>query len=179
MSRKALIVVDMQNDFVSGVLGSERAKATVPGVLEKIREYNESGLPVIATKDIHSKSYLDNVEGERIPKHCIRGEKGAELDDALLSCHFLKIIEKNNFMASPDEQKKIKIALYEYFGEDPDEIEVCGLCADICVVSNALMLRMLFPNATITVDRNATAGTTKENEEAAFAVMRSCLIDIV
>ncbi len=179
MAKKALVVIDMQNDFISGVLGSENAKATVPVVLEKIKEYNSNELPVIATKDTHPKSYLEDIEGDRVPRHCIRGERGSELDDALLSCHFLKIIEKNNFMASPEEQNKIKRALYEFFGSDPDELEVCGLCADICVVSNALMLRMLFPNAIIKVDRRATAGTTKENEEAAFAVMRSCLIDII
>ena len=178
MANKALIVIDMQNDFISGVLGSKAAEATVPVIAEKIKEYNESGFPVIATRDVHPKSYIDDIEGKRVPVHCLRGDKGSEITEAFSACHFTAIIEKNNFMASPEEQNKIKKAIYESIGGDPDEIEICGLCADICVVSNALMLRMLFPDAEIRVDHRATAGTTAENTEAAFSVMRSCLIDI-
>lgn len=178
MAKKALVVIDMQNDFISGVLGSEAAEATVPVIAEKIEGFNRSGFPVIATRDIHPKSYLDDIEGRRVPSHCLRGDIGSEITSAFSDYHFTAIIDKNNFMASPEEQQKIKKAIYEALGGDPDEIEVCGLCADICVVSNALMLRMLFPDSEIRVDRRATAGTTAENTESAFNVMRSCLIDI-
>ncbi len=179
MPGKALVVIDMQNDFISGVLGSDAAKATVPVIAGKIREFNESGYPVIATRDMHPKSYLEDIEGQRVPAHCMRGDRGSEITSEFSSYHFTAIIDKNNFMASPEEQNKIRKAIYESLGGDPDEIEICGLCADICVVSNALMLRMLFPDAVIKAERRATAGTTEENTEAAFRVMRSCLIDII
>ncbi len=178
MASKALVVIDMQNDFINGTLGSSAAEATVPVIAGKIKEFNDSGFPVIATRDIHPKSYLDDIEGKRVPSHCIRGEKGSEITPVFADYHFTAIIDKNNFMASPEEQQKIRKAIYEALGSNPDEIEICGLCADICVVSNALMLRMLFPDSVIRVDRRATAGTTAENTEAAFSVMRSCLIDI-
>ena len=172
--KKALLVIDMQNDFIDGALGSEAAAATVSVIKEKIESYNREGHPVVATRDIHPEGYLTDIEGRRVPRHCIRGEKGSEITSAFQGLAFTAVVDKNNFMASPEEQLKIKEAL-----GDPDELEICGLCADICVVSNALMARMLFPDAKITVDRTATAGTTPEATEASFAVMKSCLIDVL
>ncbi len=177
--KKALLVIDMQNDFIDGALGSYAAVQTVEVIRKKIEEYNASNLPVVATRDIHPGNYLSDIEGQRVPRHCIRGEKGAEITDAFSGLSFTAVIDKNNFMASPDEQKQMRNAIVTALKCEPEEIEVCGLCADICVVSNALMARMLFPDARITVDRTATAGTTPEATEASFKVMRSCLIDIV
>lgn len=171
---KALFVVDMQNDFISGVLGSKAAEATVAVIKEKIINANNKGYKVIATRDIHPENYLEDVEGKLVPRHCIRGENGSEITNEFSSLSFDLIIDKNNFMADPNEQLEIKKAL-----KGVDEIEICGLCADICVVSNALMLRMLCPNARIFIDKNATAGTSEENKSAALNVMKSCLIEVI
>ena len=171
---KALFVVDMQNDFINGALGSDAAQATVSVIKEKLTYANKNGYKVIATRDIHPENYLDDVEGKLVPRHCIRGEKGSEITSEFSSINFDLIIDKNNFMPTPEEQLEIKKAL-----EGVDEIEICGLCADICVVSNALMLRMLCPNAKIIAHKNATAGTSEENKKAALAVMKSCLIEVL
>lgn len=171
---KALFVVDMQNDFISGVLGSKAAEATVSVIKDKIIKANKNNDIVIATRDIHPENYLDDIEGKLVPRHCIRGEVGSEITSEFSSLKFDLIIDKNNFMASPEEQLEIKKAL-----AGVDEIEICGLCADICVVSNALMLRMLCPNAKIIADKNATAGTSIENKNAALTVMKCCLIDVI
>ena len=177
--KKALLVIDMQNDFIDGTLGSAAAEATVPVIRKKIESYIREGYPVVATRDIHPEGYLTDVEGQRVPRHCIRGEKGAEITSAFSDFAFTLVVDKNNFMASPDEQQAIRDAVVSALGSEPDEVEVAGLCTDICVVSNALMARTLFPDSRITVDRSATAGTTPEATEASFTVMRSCLIDIL
>lgn len=171
---KALFVVDMQNDFISGALGSKAAEETVSVIKEKLINANKNGYKVIATRDIHPENYLDDIEGKLVPRHCIRGENGSEITSEFSSIKFDLIIDKNNFMASPEEQLEIKKAL-----EGVDEIEICGLCADICVVSNALMLRMLCPNAKIVADKNATAGTSIENKNSALTVMKCCLIEVI
>lgn len=170
---KALVVIDMQNDFIDGALGSNDAIKTVDIIKEKIEKANSENTIVIATRDIHPVSYLSDIEGQCVPRHCIRGEKGSELTSAFSNLKFDLIVDKNNFMASPEEQLVIKKAL-----EGVDEIEICGLCADICVVSNALMLRMLCPDAKIKLDSTATAGTSEYNKKAALAVMQSCLLEV-
>jgi len=180
MKDKALLIIDVQNDFVTGSLGSEYAKnVVVPNVVKLGREF---GTDIFITMDTHDSDYLETLEGKKLPvSHCIFGTPGHELvpeiEDLIADAfsHFLPmlshIIVKNTFGA---EQKILTESFESY-----DEIHICGLCTDICVVSNALILRALFPNKIIVVHENCCGGTSKEAHDAAIKVMKSCQIDIV
>ena len=173
-----LIVVDMQNDFITGSLGSKDAEAIVPNVAERISEYINNNKDVIFTKDTHEKSYYHNsLEGRKLPiEHCIEDTWGHELHQAIkkfadkLGTQCIKY--KNTFGAQWSVlQTRDFINL--------KSIEICGLCTDICVVSNVLILRSCCPEVEITVNSKLCAGTTRENHEAALKVMRSCLVNVI
>ena len=164
---KVLIVVDMQNDFVTGSLGSAAAQAIIPQIQSKIKEYQEQGQDVIFTRDTHYDNYMDTFEGKNLPvPHCIKGTAGweviPELEDP--KCQH---IDKETFGYSG----------WESFGQY-NEFELCGVCTDICVVSNALALRMFYPNKEITVDASCCAGTSEEAHKAALVTMKSCQIRV-
>ena len=165
--KKTLIVVDMQNDFIDMALGTAEAVAIVPKVRQKIRTYLQNGDTVIFTRDTHGKDYLQTQEGERLPvKHCIRGTKGWEIADGLYvdGC---KIIDKPNFG-------------WPHWGaEDLQNVEIVGLCTDICVVSNALIIKAMFPDAQVQVDSACCAGVTPQSHEAALLTMKMCQIDVI
>ena len=170
---KVLIVIDMQNDFVTGSLGTPKAQAIVPNVKARI----ESGEfdKIIYTKDTHPINYLDTFEGKRLSvSHCIIGTEGWNIIPELQADG--EIIEKPTFGSY-----ELIGALDNYLvgGHEFEEIELCGLCTDICVVSNALMVRAAYPNVPITVRANCCAGVTPELHEAALKVMESCQIDII
>lgn len=169
---KFLIVVDMQNDFVTGSLGTKEAQAIVPNVKARI----ESGefKQIIYTKDSHYSNYLTStLEGEKLPiEHCIKHTVGWNIIPELQVKDI--VVEKNTF-GSLDLLEILEHLVFE----ENDEIEICGLCTDICVVSNALLIRAKFPNLKITVRANCCAGSTPELHEAALKVMESCQIDIV
>jgi nicotinamidase-related amidase len=167
---KTLIVVDMQNDFVTGKLGSEAAKSVVDGIQRKIKAYVEAGDRVIFTRDRHNQqTYARTAEGRSVPPHCMDGTDGVDIINQL------KMV--------PDA-KHVFIEDKESFGYrgwrkfNFDEIEIVGICTDICVVTNALMLRSYFPESRISVDASCCAGTTNERHKEALDVMRSCCIDI-
>ncbi|MDR2933641.1 MAG: cysteine hydrolase [Oscillospiraceae bacterium] len=166
--KSALVIIDMQNDFVHGVLGSGAAKAIIPAIQDKLAAYRRAGEPVYFTMDTHEPGAA-GVEAEKIPPHCMRGTPGwriiPELDTGNAPC-----VEKPAFMS---------LIWDAVIGEDVSTIELCGVCTDICVVSNALFLRAQYPEARIVVNAGCCAGTSVENHKAALAVMRSCLIDIV
>ena len=173
--QKFLIVVDMQKDFIDGSLGTAEAQAIVGAVAEKIRAFDGR---IFATLDTHFENYLETAEGRKLPvKHCIKGTNGwkinAEIQAALdeKDCTF---IEKNTF-GSVDLPRLIEEAAN---GGD-FEAEFIGLCTDICVVSNVLLLKAAFPEMKITVDSACCAGVTPEKHEAALETMRSCQIDIL
>lgn len=170
--KKALLIVDVQNDFVSGSLGSEYAQeVVVPNVLALAKQFNAED--IYATMDTHYESYLSTPEGKKLPvEHCISGTTGHELVASVnkLIADYHRIY-KLTFGASP-------IAL-AYLFKEYDEIHVCGLCTDICVVSNVLILKALFPDKNIIVHENACGGTSKENHDAAITTMKSCQVDIV
>lgn len=179
--RKILVVIDMQNDFISGSLGTKEAALIVPGVLEKIREYDISDIYV--TKDTHQADYLDTNEGKHLPVvHCVEGTWGWELADELQAA--LKdavTIQKPTFGSITladllfDEYNSWKAAS----GKDGEFfIELVGLCTDICVVSNALLLKAKMPEITILVDSSCCAGVTPESHEAALTTMKMCQIEI-
>lgn len=175
--KRFLIVVDMQNDFVDGALGTAEAQAIVPAVAARIRAARDAGETVIATLDTHGEDYLDTQEGRRLPvRHCIRGTAGwalrPEIRDALGDA--LRV-EKPGF----GSVRLPEIVRAEAGDADEIAIELVGLCTDICVVSNALLLKAAFPEARMTVNRACCAGVTPQRHEAALETMASCQIDII
>ena len=165
--KKTLIVVDMQNDFIHMALGTPEAVAIVPKVKAKIQEYVQNGDEIIFTRDTHFTDYLQTAEGKKLPvEHCIRGTKGWELADGLY-VEGCKIIDKPNF------------GWPHWKDEALEEVELIGLCTDICVVSNALIIKAAFPDAAVTVDSTCCAGVTPATHEAALKTMAMCQVDIV
>ncbi len=167
---KFLIVVDMQNDFISGSLGSKLAEAIVPNVVEKVKTYNGT---VIFTRDTHFADYLSTQEGSKLPvKHCIKDTVGWEICDELKP-YINKVVDKITF-GSIDLPDVIK----EY-GEEIEEIELCGLCTDICVISNAMILKAALPETKIVIDSKCCAGVTTESHNTALEAMKAVQIDVL
>lgn len=165
--KKTLIVVDMQNDFIDMALGTPEAVAIVPAVKAKIQTYAQAGHEIIYTRDTHEENYLDTPEGKKLPvPHCIRGTKGWEIADGLY-VPGSKIIDKPNF------------GWPHWDRENLEDVELIGLCTDICVVSNALIIKAAFPNALVKVDKTCCAGVTPATHQAALSTMSMCQIDIV
>jgi len=176
---KLLIVVDMQNDFVRGHLSTPEARETIGGIQAKIRRYLEDGHGVLFTMDTHLDSDYQQqdatAEAAALPKHCIKGTGGWEIVDELKPyVNADNVIEKPTFMAADEEER-----IWEHVADTAgDEIELCGVCTDICVISNALYLRAKFPRAKITVDPACCAGVTPDTHQAALTAMKNCLIDV-
>ncbi len=172
--RKILVVVDMQNDFIDAALGTAEAAAIVGAVKEKIRSYPAAD--VIATMDTHSENYLETQEGKYLPvPHCIRGTDGWRIrpDIAELLTE-AKIYEKPSFGSTA-----LAADLKELSEKEDIELELIGLCTDICVVSNALLLKAAMPEVKISVDASCCAGVTPDKHLAALETMRSCQIQII
>ena len=164
---KVLIVIDMQNDFVTGTLGNKEAQAIVLNVQAKVKEYADRGDRIIFTRDTHGENYLDTPEGKKLPvKHCINGTEGWQIVPGLEvgNCEY---IDKPTF----------GWLNWEGFGSN-DEIELVGVYTDICVVSNALILKGKYPAAIISVDVSCCYGVTPEKQAAALETMKSCQIDV-
>lgn len=175
--QKILIVVDMQNDFIDGALGTEQAQSIVENVVKKIESY--TGELVFATRDTHGENYLETSEGRHLPvPHCIKGTKGWEIRPEIaeaLGKVQAEIIDKPTFGSEILAERLF--ALAEDKEEEP-EIELVGLCTDICVVSNALLLKAKMPEAVIRVDPACAAGVTPESHEAALLTMRMCHVEV-
>lgn len=175
MSKKVLIVVDMQNDFIDGSLGTPEAKAIVPNVAKKIEWWNGD---ILLTMDTHDDNYLDTREGRYLPvRHCIQGHEGWPLDETVYYNIVDKFAAGFNINISEKDQFAHK-DLWETV-QSYKEIEIVGLCTDVCVVSNALLLRTFLPETDITVDASCCAGTTPKAHQAALTVMKSCHINII
>lgn len=167
MSR-ALIVVDMQNDFISGSLGTKEAEAIVDKVAEKCRQEQAAGTEILFTQDTHGSDYLETQEGKKLPViHCVEHTPGWEICEKLLPYAEL-CLEKPTFGA---------VALPPMC-EAFDEITLCGLCTDICVISNAILLKAFYPEKKISVDASCCAGVTPESHRNALSAMRMCQIEI-
>ena len=195
---KVLVLIDVQNDFIDGALSNENAQKVIPNIVNKIEKFD--GDAIIYTLDTHDKDYLKTKEGEKLPvEHCIIDTHGWDLNKDVKNA----LIEKHN------EDYKISYILKPTFGSvcnfmddngtttntlvecilnmetgtsspTPMEIEMCGFCTDICVVSNALILKAFtYDFAEITVDSSCCAGVTPEKHEAALDVMRSCQINVI
>ena len=168
--KKLLIVVDMQNDFVTGTLGSEQAESILPCVRAKIEEYKERGDEIIFTRDTHYDDYLETQEGKLLPVvHCIGGSDGHKIVD-VLDTDGCRVFDKPAFGS-------LELAK-EAAGGGFDEIELCGLCTDICVVSNALILKAQLPETKISVDASCCAGTSDEGHKAALLTMKTCQVQV-
>ena len=173
--RKFLIVVDMQKDFVNGALGTPEAVAIVPRVAEKIRSFPGE---LFVTLDTHETDYLQTAEGKKLPiPHCIRNTAGWQLDQsvaAALSGKKYTVVEKPTFGST-----RLPALIAEAAHGEAFSLELIGLCTDICVVSNALLLKAYFPEVPVAVDASCCAGVSPQTHEAALATMQCCQIDVV
>lgn len=172
--KKILIVVDMQNDFIDGALGTKEAESIVDYVAFKIKNFDG---PIFVTLDTHGGDYLETEEGKKLPvPHCIKMTHGWLLHEKVyraLAGKSYKLLEKKTFGA-----KKLVKQLRELGNGADTEMELVGLCTDICVVSNALLLKAFFPNAVIRVDAAGCAGVTPQSHKAALETMKMCQIDV-
>ncbi len=165
--KNTLIVVDMQNDFIDMALGTKEAVAIIPKVKAKIQEYVKNGDEIIFTRDTHFEDYLNTTEGKNLPvEHCIKGTKGWEIADGLY-VEGAKIIDKQNFGWPHWNEEKF------------ESVELIGLCTDICVVSNALIIKAQFPEIQVTVDSSCCAGVTPESHQSALKTMQMCQVEVV
>ena len=165
--KRTLIVVDMQNDFIDGSLGTPKAQAIVPAVKAKIQAYRDRGDEIIFTRDTHGADYLSTPEGKKLPVvHCVQGTQGWELAPGLWQ-EGETIINKPTF------------GYTGWADMDFQQVELVGLCTDICVVSNALMLKANFPEMPICVDSACCAGVTPETHRTALETMRCCQIEVI
>jgi nicotinamidase-related amidase len=164
---RTLIVVDMQNDFIDGSLGTKEAEKIVPRVQEKIDEYINRGDRVIYTRDTHQAGYLSTNEGKHLPvEHCIEGTHGWEIADGIYR-EGCEIINKPAF------------GYTGWADYDFEDVELVGLCTDICVISNALLIKALFPEIKVSVDPECCAGVTPESHDAAIMTMKMCQVDMI
>ena len=166
---KYLVVVDMQNDFIDGALGTSEALAIVPYVKEKIEGFEGE---VLFTRDTHFSDYMQSAEGKKLPvPHCVKGTVGWEIHPALDVLRKTEPIDKITFGSKE---------LIAYFADQaPESVTLVGLCTDICVISNAMLLKAFYPEIPIFVDAKGCAGVTPESHENALKAMAMCQIDIV
>ena len=176
-NKRILIVVDMQKDFVDGALGSSEAVRIVPTVVEKIRSARAAGVPVLATLDTHDADYLQTREGRFLPvEHCVKGTDGWRLNAAVAEALAdAPRLEKPSFGSVDLPETVRKLTGVDAPGAGLT-IELIGLCTDICVVSNALLLKAVYYEADMIVDSACCAGVTPAKHEAALETMRSCQI---
>lgn len=167
---KYLIVVDMQNDFVNGSLGSAAAEKTVSGILDKVKGFDGK---IIFTRDTHFNDYLQTQEGKNLPvSHCIKDTDGWQIVDEL-SEYAETVVDKAAF-GSMDLPNVIG-----EFSDDVEEIQLCGLCTDICVISNAVILKSAFPEAEIVIDSSCCAGVSETSHNTALDAMRALQMKII
>ena len=169
--KKLLIVVDMQKDLVDGSLGTKEAQAIVPLVRDRILQAVEAGWEVLFTRDTHPADYLQTQEGRKLPvEHCIRGTEGWEIVGELREFAG-RVIDKPSFGS---------LELMEYVAKGGyDEVELTGLCTDICVVSNALLIKAAVPELPVKVRSSCCAGVTPASHEAALQTMAMCQVEIL
>lgn len=165
--KKTLIVIDMQNDFIDGALGTPEAVAIVENVKKRIKQYRDHGDEIIFTQDTHGSDYLETNEGRNLPvEHCIEGTKGWEIREGLVEEGDKHVI-KRSFGYTGWKQFEL------------EDVELIGLCTDICVVSNALIIKALYPEISVKVNASCCAGVTPAAHEAALQTMKSCQVEII
>lgn len=171
--KKLLVVIDMQNDFITGQLGSEEARAIVPNLVKKVEDAISEGVEVIFTQDTHGDNYLNTQEGKNLPlKHCIKGTEGWKIIPELEPfTQGRTVVEKPSF-GSLELAHLVARGGYE-------EIQLVGVCTDICVITNAMVLKTAVPEVPISVDESCCAGVSEASHEDALDAMRMCQIAVV
>ena len=172
--RKILLVIDMQKDFIDGALGTPEAVAIVDKVAAEIKKYPAED--VFATRDTHPANYLDTQEGRNLPVvHCVKGTPGWEIDEKIAAAlGDAEIVDKPTFGSVVLAEKMAALAEAE-----PLEITLVGLCTDICVVSNALLVKAFLPETPVRVIADCCAGVTPESHAAALETMKMCQVEVV
>ena len=164
--KKTLIVVDMQKDFIDGALGTKEAVAIVENVKKKIARYQQNGDEIIFTRDTHQSDYLNTNEGKNLPvEHCIEGTDGWKIQEGLEVPGAI-YIDKPTF------------GYLNWKEYNLEEVEMVGLCTDICVISNALIIKATYPEIQVSVDANCCAGVTPESHMAALTTMKMCQVKV-
>ena len=180
--KNILVIVDMQTDFVNGVLSNDMTKAVLPKIVEKLKYHYSEYDAIYMTRDIHFDNYLNTLEGKKLPiVHCMKNSAGKNIVKELWDV-VKELREKRRFVRVVDKHTFASKELIDYLSVTcgvNDEIELCGVCTDVCVVSNAICLRAELPNTVIKVDSNCCAGTSVEAHNAALKTMNSCQIDII
>ena len=197
---KILVVIDMQNDFLHGALKNEEGIKIIPNVVKRIKEYYAENMPVFATRDTHTEDYLSTQEGKKLPVvHCVKYAKGWQINQDVLDAlgetyvydkkqfpyrkmlglptasNYAIIFDKPTF-GSEDLANYIK-RCYGHIQKEL-EVELCGVCTDICVISNAMLLKAMLPEAKIKVNSSLCAGVTVQSHNTALNAMRSCQIEV-
>lgn len=168
-----LVVVDMQNDFINGALGTAEAQAILPNVVDKVRNFDGK---VIFTRDTHEKDYLESSEGRNLPvPHCIRDTEGWQIVPVLEDLRTTPALDKVTFGGIGLVEEVWEQAAYK----GVDAITLVGLCTDICVISNAMLLKTFFPEIPIAVDASCCAGVTPDSHENALNAMKMCQIGVI
>lgn len=169
---KVLCVIDMQNDFIDGALGTKEAEAIVGNVKEKIALYRKNGDRIIFTRDTHGEDYLSTAEGKKLPVvHCVKGSEGWQISSEL-DTEGCEIIDKPTFGS-------YELAEMVAETENVESVELIGLCTDICVISNAMLIKAKLYETPIFVDAKACAGVTPESHLNALESMKMCQIDVI
>ena len=188
---KIVVVVDMQNDFIDGVLGTPEAQAIVPVMIERLKEFNDGETLLFFTKDTHSADYLETQEGKNLPvPHCIKGTSGWYINEEISNyvdsgssflTYLTSDIHSNRILKPTFGSIKLAEVIKEFINKvaKVDEIILMGVCTDICVVSNALLLKAYCPETLITVDASCCAGVTPESHTAALTTMKMCQINVI
>lgn len=178
---KVLVVIDMQNDFITGSLGTPEAEAVVPRVTEKIRTW--SGGPIYATQDTHFPNYLETQEGRILPvEHCIQGTEGWKIESSVRAALTEGAGRNESVLyltkATFGSRDLAEVLVKRHQEEGVEEIMLVGLCTDICVISNALVLKTFLPEVPISVDASCCAGVNPDSHSNALAAMRMCQINV-
>lgn len=190
---KIIVIVDMQNDFIDGALGSAEAQAIVPVMINRLKEYEGEQPLVIFTKDTHKENYLETQEGKYLPvAHCVKNSGPShgwcinkDIASLVDNGSFLKLavngsrIEKPTFGSLELAQELKEMCEYKSEDEWIEEIIFMGVCTDICVISNVLLAKAYCPEVKITVDASCCAGVTPEKHAAALETMKSCQINVI
>ncbi len=172
MRKQVLVVVDMQKDFIDGALGTKEAVAIVPKVKEKIKSFTGE---IIFTRDTHYENYSTTQEGQKLPvPHCIKGSEGWQLEETIeaLRTQDMKVFDKPTFGS-------VELAEYLKVNKELESVTLIGLCTDICVISNAMVIKAFLPEVKVVVAENCCAGVTPESHNNALGAMKMCQIEIV
>ena len=173
MSKNALIVVDVQNDFTTGALGTKEAKAAIPFIEGFLCKFHADGNRIFYTRDTHDANYLNTQEGKHLPiEHCMFGSHGWRVVDSVGYAESEQVTYLNKSQFGYDDWESEHLDQY-------DKIFIMGFCTDICVIANALAIKILYPELPIMIVSNGCAGSTPEKHLAALEVMRSCQFNVL